>query len=348
MKDWDVKERATLLERPLFGFATYGRVRFHHRSVIEYLAAEELYARLERGMPRASVHRLLFAETAQGEQVMRPSMRPVAAWLARRCDDIFEHIRDIEPTVLLDYGDPASLRPQQRIQALRAYATRYGMGGWRGLKVPYLQIHRFASPELGLEIQSLWAQGIENTEVKQLLLRLIAAAKIEPCADVAYSVVNDPTADVIERVFALDALIAVDDSRLPTICDVVETDRVLWPNKLARIALDRLFPLVMSPEQLCHALQTVTEHKRTVGELTYHLPIAIASAKLAADRLDALRAGLDALIVPGTSWSDTAYSVVTERRDLVRMFTVACLQLWKSVDVPDSALMASRATQYSH
>jgi hypothetical protein len=38
LPDYDAEERATLLERPLFGFASYGRVRFHHRSVMEDLA----------------------------------------------------------------------------------------------------------------------------------------------------------------------------------------------------------------------------------------------------------------------------------------------------------------------
>ena len=35
LSDWSADERRTLLERPLFGFASYGRVRFHHRSVVE-------------------------------------------------------------------------------------------------------------------------------------------------------------------------------------------------------------------------------------------------------------------------------------------------------------------------
>jgi hypothetical protein len=42
LTDWSPAERETLLERPLFGFANYGRVRFHHRSVLEYLAAKRL------------------------------------------------------------------------------------------------------------------------------------------------------------------------------------------------------------------------------------------------------------------------------------------------------------------
>ena len=50
---------------------------------------------------------------------------------------------------MLDQGDPESLRPAQRIRALEAYVARYGRGGWRGLSTPRVQIHRFASPELG-------------------------------------------------------------------------------------------------------------------------------------------------------------------------------------------------------
>jgi hypothetical protein len=82
LPDWSASERATLLERPLFGFASYGRVRFHHRSVVEFLAANRLDALLARGISIKAIKRLLFAETAQGTRTVRPSIRPVAAWIA--------------------------------------------------------------------------------------------------------------------------------------------------------------------------------------------------------------------------------------------------------------------------
>ena len=62
LTDWKPNERRALLERPLFGFASYGRVRFHHRSVVEYLAAERLQALCVRGMPFRALKRLLFAQ----------------------------------------------------------------------------------------------------------------------------------------------------------------------------------------------------------------------------------------------------------------------------------------------
>jgi hypothetical protein len=75
-------------------------------------------------------------------------MRPVAAWIALSRDTIFDDIVALDPAVVLDYGDPQSLRPAQRIRALEAYVERYGLGGWRGLSVPRIQVHRFASQEL--------------------------------------------------------------------------------------------------------------------------------------------------------------------------------------------------------
>jgi hypothetical protein len=63
LPDWSESDRAELLQRPLFGFASYGRVRFHHRSASEFLAAQRLRRLSADGhMPRAALFRLLFGE----------------------------------------------------------------------------------------------------------------------------------------------------------------------------------------------------------------------------------------------------------------------------------------------
>ena len=99
LTDWTLSERKALLQRPLFGFASYGRVTFHHRSVAEYLAAQRLLALRDRGLPARGLNRLLFART-HDKTIARPSMRPIAAWLAAREAAVFETLRDHEPTVL--------------------------------------------------------------------------------------------------------------------------------------------------------------------------------------------------------------------------------------------------------
>ncbi|MDX2300899.1 MAG: hypothetical protein NW204_14345, partial [Xanthomonadaceae bacterium] len=142
LSDWNDEECKTLLERPLFSFASYGRVRFHHRSVIEFLAAERLHSLRQRGMSIRAIQRLLFAELAYGPRVVKPTMRPVAAWLVLResMDSIFDEVLAREPGVLLDHGDPRSLSIERRLRVLHAYFKCYGSGGWRGQHIPSLQV----------------------------------------------------------------------------------------------------------------------------------------------------------------------------------------------------------------
>ena len=175
------------------GFATYGRVRFHHRSIAEFLAAERLRKLREGGMPIKALRRLLFTET-MGKTIVRPSKRTIAGWLALSEDRVFELLRDHEPDVLLNEGDPESLLLPKRSQALRSYVVRHREGGWRGLNVPHIRVHRFASSELAGEINQLWNYGIENTEVRQLLLSLIEEGRITGCADIANDVARDDEA----------------------------------------------------------------------------------------------------------------------------------------------------------
>ena len=49
--DWRPSEVAALLSRPLFDSATYGQIRFHHRRVSEYLAAQWIRRRMADGCP---------------------------------------------------------------------------------------------------------------------------------------------------------------------------------------------------------------------------------------------------------------------------------------------------------
>ena len=81
LPDWPAAERQALLRLALFDPATHGRVRFHHRSTEEYLAARRLRSLLKKGMSTKAMLRLLFA-TNYGVEVVFPSMRAIAAWLA--------------------------------------------------------------------------------------------------------------------------------------------------------------------------------------------------------------------------------------------------------------------------
>jgi hypothetical protein len=353
LPDWDAEERATLLERPLFGFASYGRVRFHHRSVVEFLAAKRLDGLLARGASIKAIKRLLFTETAQGARTVRPSMRPVAAWLALSRDTVFDDIVAIDPAVVLDHGDPQSLRPAQRIRALEAYVGRYGGGGWRGLNTPSIQVHRFASPELSDSVKRLWRKGIENPEVRDLLLKMIGAGKLEGCADISHEVAMDCDRAVCDRRFALGALLQLNDPRLEVIAVSLETDAVRWPDAMARHAILDLFPGHLPVPRLLNILRRVMENTRTVGDLTYGLPREIETADLSPEYLDQLRQKLTELLVDGATWEhDKIPHLRTKRPDLMAALVAAChrqcIQGIRTEPWVTSSLLAVRLSNEDH
>ena len=325
LSDWNPNECKALLERPLFGFASYGRVRFHHRSVAEYLAAQRLRALLDRGMPFRSLKRLLFAET-KGRTIVRPSKRPVAGWLALADDGIFEMLRDHEPNVLLDEGDPESLTQMQRNQALGAYVERYGRGGWRGLHVPHIQIHRFGSPELANEVSRLWDMGIENPDIRQTLLYLIESGRISKCADIAHGAACNPEASAVERVIALDALVTLKDPRLKDIACALAVGDDLWPDEVARGAILRMFPRDLSVEQLCQALSWVKERKGSVGDLSRQLARLIENAELDPPRLEVLRDGLVELGSDKLRWRKEYPHIISDRPHMCHALAATCVR----------------------
>ena len=325
LSDWNPNERKALLERPLFGFASYGRVRFHHRSVVEYLAAERLRALRARGMSFRALKRLIFAQT-KGKTIVRPSKRPIAGWLALSEDGIFEMLRDNEPAVLLDEGDPEALSQSQRNQSLRAYVERYGQGGWRGLSVPHIQVHRFASPELADDISQLWKRGIKNPDVRQTLLYLVEAGRIDGCADIMHDVARDVEAPEVERMIAIDAMVAISDPRLKDIASEVAAADALWPDNVARGVVLRLFPRDLSIEQLCQTLSWMKEGERSVGDLSWHLPRLIANAELDPPSLKALRDGLVELLSAGLRWRKERPHIVCDRPHLSGSLAVTCVR----------------------
>ena len=324
LSDWNPNERKALLERPLFGFASYGRVRFHHRSVVEYLAAERLRALRALGMSFPALKRLIFAQT-KGKTIVRPSKRPIAGWLALTEDRIFEMLRDNEPAVLLNEGDPEALTQSQRNQALRAYVERYGQGAGRELIVPFIQVHRFASPQLADDVNELWRMGIENSDVRLTLLRLIGAGKITDCIGIAHGVAFNVQASVVERLIAVDAMVAIRDTRLKDIASDLAAAKDLWPHKTAEGVLLRLFPRDLSIEQLYQTLSWLKEGKRSVRDLSWQLPRLIANAELDPADLTALRDGLVKLLSAGLRWQKEWPHIVCDWPHLSGTLAAACV-----------------------
>jgi hypothetical protein len=325
LRDWQRDERQALLERPLFGFASYGRVRFHHRSVIEYLAAQQLVVLRDQGMALGALRRLLFAET-QGRLVTRPSLRAVTSWFASMEPAIFEALRVHDPLALIELGDPQSLSKQQRAQILRRIVEDYGRGGWRGLSIEHVQILRFASPDLAPEISRLWHDGVDSAETRELLLNLIEGGRITDCADIAYHVANDGQAPHGERISAISAVVALRDTRLTFMAQEVADGADNWPSDMARSALTFLFPTDLSVSQFFGILSRLPATPRTVAGLEWQLPRLIQNGEFDLPTLESLRDGFVSILSQNLHWDASSHRVVSNHAYLHESLAAVCLK----------------------
>ena len=253
---WTEAQRQSLLRRALFDPATYGRIRFHHRSVQEYLAACRLRGLRDKGMSRNALFRLLFAEPYR-VAVVRPSMRAIAAWLALWDSDVRGELIRREPEVLLSFGDPSALELEARTRLLRAFVAEYGHGGWRGLDIPMEAVRRLSHPELADVIRECWEDGASNVEVRHLLIEMIWQGRIERCTDLARDAAFDAACDNHCRIAAVRALLACDlDETVRPCASAMLTDAASWPDEVVCHVAADLFPRIISAEELATLMET--------------------------------------------------------------------------------------------
>ena len=186
-------------------------------------------------------------------------------------------------------------------------------------------MHRFASQELTGSVKRAWDQGIENPEVRYLLLQIVAAGKLGGCADIAYAAAMEGTRTVHERSIAIEALSKLNDPRIEALSSSVEVDSILWPDAIARRAMLSLFPTYMPVARLSQILRRVKEKPRSLGELNYGLPREIEMADLSPEYLDQLRQSLMDLIIDGLAWEHDKFPHLrTKRPDLMAALVAAC------------------------
>ncbi len=208
LSDWENNKIGTLLQRPIFDGAIYGTVRFHHRSVREYLTAQWLLRLLQEGKSRRAVEALFFAER-YGERVLIPSMRSILSWLLLWDDKIREKTVEIVPEVLIQGGDPSSLPLAVRKNALEKYCKGYAYHKNGRYTFDMAELRRFSQRDLSSTIKQLLVNYRKNENLCQLLLEMIWQGDIVECAEEALAIALDSSQNEYPRIYGIRAIDAV-------------------------------------------------------------------------------------------------------------------------------------------
>ena len=194
-----------LLQRPLFDPDLYSTVRFHHRSVKEYLAAQWFLKLLRQEVSRRKVEELFFREQ-YGLEVVVPSMRPLLPWMAMGDSRILEKVRRLAPEIVFEGGDPVQLPIEVRRDILEQVCKQLDSGASRRSMADFAAIQRFAAPDLVDTVRRLAKRYCDNDDIVSFLMRMVWQGRLAEALPEVMIVARSATAGQYARMAAFRAV----------------------------------------------------------------------------------------------------------------------------------------------
>ena len=208
LPEWNEKDQSVLLSRPIFDEAIYSAVRFHHRSVREYLCAEWFAELFKRETSRRTIEALFF-RNQYGLDIAVPALRPILPWLAILDEKISERVRKIAPEIIFEGGDPTQLPLTIRRYILHEVCEQIVSGTTGRSMHDYAAAQRFANPDLTDDIRKLIQKHIDDEDLAPFLLRMVWLGQLSGALSEALKVALNPTAHRYTRITAFRAIKAV-------------------------------------------------------------------------------------------------------------------------------------------
>ena len=205
LPEWTAQERFILLSRPIFDEAIYGQVRFHHREVREFLAAEWLSELLEQRGSRRAVEGIIFRQI-YGQEIITPVLRPILPWLCLLDNRICERVAREEPSIFFEGGDPGQLPLSIRHIILREMCEKMADNSTGRNMCDRSMVQRFAKPDLRDQISALIHKYKGDDELTAFLVRMIWLGKITGLSDIVLDIALQPECEHYAFIVSLRAL----------------------------------------------------------------------------------------------------------------------------------------------
>ncbi len=272
--DWLPKESQSLLTRPLFDSASYGRIRFHHRRSAEYLASRWLTNLMEEGCSTPILEDILFT-TVKNKDVLRPSLSPVAAWLCAGKErwqvDIGNRVLKAAPWIHLLHGDPSQLTLEYRRRLLNALVERYEGRKRVWISAEYESLSRLADPGLKDDLVEIIRNRNISEDVRSEMLRIVQHGKLTGCLEAVLDIVADNSETDNLKTYAVIALRdAGEPSHLCRLWNIIKQYSHISTRLCARLC-EALYPSVIDAAGLAELLSKSESVPKNSVDLPYYL-----------------------------------------------------------------------------
>lgn len=219
---WDGNMQRRLLGMALFDEATYGRVKFHHRTATEYLAAWWIARRLQDGLPLEEALSL-FGGSPYGDPVLMNGTRATLCWLTTLNAHVREHVIQHFPEMLMFEGDPDSWSDADVTDGFQGYIRRLNFGfrpdWWNDLS----ELRRVARRLPASLLNDLLKDNPDSVRVTSSLLSLISHGHITGCASEVFRMYRSDARTTRFQLYALEVLetLATDQQRTEIRTDLI-------------------------------------------------------------------------------------------------------------------------------
>lgn len=295
LQGWNDADCSALLSRPIFDEGIYGTVRFHHRSVREYLTAEWLHELILDEASRVRIESLFF-RSQYGLEVIDPTMRPVLPWLALLDERICTRVARVAPEIFFEGGDPGQLPLDTRRSVLRQACEQLAQPAHSWSLTDYSAVQRFAHTDLTQDIKELLELYSSNDDIVWFLLRMIWQGEVAG----AVQEVKQFALNAQEKHSRIAAIRAVIDLGSPQDIAEVRKSLLVGTKKLDRDWVAELLDGLPSDEEWLQWLLEAVE--RSAGKPRFSSGDRLASAlsllvsKCPLDGLQTLICGFNELL----------------------------------------------------
>lgn len=270
--DWKPGEVDALRSRPLFDSATYGQIRFHHRRISEYLAAQWLRKRMSEGCPFRALEQLLFADVG-GTPVPRRTLIPVIAWLCNGNEGWNREIRDRvlrgAPEIHLEYGDAAGLPLEFRREMLTAWIERN-----RGREQVWSEyssdaVRRLADPALVADVTASLENHETPRDIREFLVHFVRYGGMIGCLPALITILGNPEEPYNLKSYVLAALRDMGTAESRRQAWEILHSALALTNRMRSIACEALYPDAIGSAEIAALLETPSVRNEHPSDLQH-------------------------------------------------------------------------------
>ncbi|MCG2632981.1 hypothetical protein L6654_41140 [Bradyrhizobium sp. WYCCWR 13023] len=316
LQSWSAEEISALLSTALFDESLYGTVRFHHRTAREYLCACWLARLLDKRKNRRKIEDILFAQPYGTEPlVVRPAMKPIAAWLALSDQDIRDQILNADPKVLLEYGDASALDIGTRNSLLKLFAARYRGRNHTPIRMDKREVRRLADGRLSATIALLFAKHRNHVDVRHLLLRVVREGLIPKFDAVAFSYLRDSNVDGWTKILSVQVITTAGTvASKKRLAKAILKKPIAFPRGVVGHAVEALVPDYISYQDFVKILEAIPASvEYSSDQMDLELPRVLAAISDVRTKLSVL-AELEGLLAR-SPLHDAEFARISTRYD---------------------------------